>query len=675
MRIARVHIQNFRSILDQVIELDRLTVVVGPNGAGKSAVLRALDAFYDPRFNASVDDFYNRKTDAPIRIAVRYSDLSDDERTEYGRHAHDDGTLTVTRVLTTNSNKYHGASKQFPGFRTIRATEGKRDKLNAYKAQQEQDGFQTLATLRAADGIEEQLQAWESANPDRCEVMEDDGQFFGFHNVGSGKLEKFTRFLLVPAVREADREAIDSKGSAIHQLIELVVRNSLAQSPELQSFREATQQEYARLVSPENVPQLQTLARELSDQLHHFVPTANVLLEWMAADQLTLPLPKAAVQLEEDGFKAPVSRVGHGLQRAFILSLLQRLAAGATLPTTQQDTAQQTQPADRLPNLILAIEEPELYQHPNRQRQLARVLRQLSEGTVAGVADRTQVLYCTHSPLFVELPAFDRVRRLSKTPHPNWDAGDEERSKLPRVTTTAATTLQAVADLLSNAQDQGGQPFTAVSLKARMTALMTPWMNEGFFADCVVLVEGEDDRAAIVGTAKHLHHDLESAGVAVIPCGGKTNIDRPLVAFRALGIPAYVVFDGDADCPTNERADSSERNRSLQRLLGVDPPVDFPADGVFDTYAVYQDTLEKILQSEAGQELFLRVLSEFKTANGFKKHKQALKNPAFAQQLLTAMPPDAVANGTLKKIVDRIWALAQNRHAQLTVPQGAANGT
>ena len=30
---------------------------------------------------------------------------------------------------------------------------------------------------------------------------------------------------------------------------------------------------------------------------------------------------------------------------------------------------------------------------------------------------------------------------------------------------------------------------------------MTPWMGEGFFADVVVLVEGEDDRAAILGYA------------------------------------------------------------------------------------------------------------------------------------------------------------------------------
>ena len=75
MRIARIHIRNFRSVLDQEIELDRLTVVVGPNGAGKSAVLRALDAFYDLKFTATDDDFYNRAKDTPIRIAVTYVDL------------------------------------------------------------------------------------------------------------------------------------------------------------------------------------------------------------------------------------------------------------------------------------------------------------------------------------------------------------------------------------------------------------------------------------------------------------------------------------------------------------------------------------------------------------------------------------------------------------------------
>ena len=50
---------------------------------------------------------------------------------------------------------------------------------------------------------------------------------------------------------------------------------------------------------------------------------------------------------------------------------------------------------------------------------------------------------------------------------------------------------------------------------------MTPWMSEGFFADVAVLVEGEDDRAAILGVAKSKGIDLESSGIAVIPAAEK----------------------------------------------------------------------------------------------------------------------------------------------------------
>ncbi|GAI99829.1 unnamed protein product, partial [marine sediment metagenome] len=69
------------------------------------------------------------------------------------------------------------------------------------------------------------------------------------------------------------------------------------------------------------------------------------------------------------------------------------------------------------------------------------------------------------------------------------------------------------------------------SLKARMVAIMTPWINEGYFADVAVLVEGEDDRSAIIGTALSMGIDLEAEGIAIIPCGGKENIDRPFLVF------------------------------------------------------------------------------------------------------------------------------------------------
>jgi predicted ATPase len=45
-----------------------------------------------------------------------------------------------------------------------------------------------------------------------------------------------------------------------------------------------------------------------------------------------------------------------------------------------------------MPNLIPGIEEPELYQHPNRQRLLSRILLLLAEGSIRGVAEKTKLI-------------------------------------------------------------------------------------------------------------------------------------------------------------------------------------------------------------------------------------------------------------------------------------------
>ena len=92
---------------------------------------------------------------------------------------------------------------------------------------------------------------------------------------------------------------------------------------------------------------------------------------------------------------------------------------------------------------------------------------------------------------------------------------------------------------------EGCRVIDATTIKPRVSTLMTPWMNEGFFADVVVLVEGEDDRAAILGAAQAKGIHLESDGFAVIPCGGKASLDRPAAIFQGLGIAIYLLWDAD----------------------------------------------------------------------------------------------------------------------------------
>lgn len=171
----------------------------------------------------------------------------------------------------------------------------------------------------------------------------------------------------------------------------------------------------------------------------------------------------------------------------------------------------------------MAIEEPELYQHPNRQRHLSNVLLELAEGKTPGVAEQTQIIYTTHSPLLVDIKRFNKVRVLRKV---------RKEDNEPKQTKVICTNLNEIAGIIEKAYEKPQGTYTAQTLEPRLKTLMTPWMNEGFFADVAVFVEGEEDRAAVLGIANAMDYDLESEGISVIPCMGKNNLCKPIAIFK-----------------------------------------------------------------------------------------------------------------------------------------------
>jgi len=68
----------------------------------------------------------------------------------------------------------------------------------------------------------------------------------------------------------------------------------------------------------------------------------------------------------------------------------------------------------------------------------------------------------------------------------------------------------------------------------RLTALFEQ-VSEGFFSSVALLVEGEGDRAAIIGAALSTGRDFESLGISVLPCGGKSNV----CTAAAIRLPNY----------------------------------------------------------------------------------------------------------------------------------------
>ena len=642
MIIRQVRVRHFRSLYDASLGCDRLTALVGRNGAGKSSFLRALEMFYDPAAKATDEDHYDGDTSEAVQIAIKFGDLPPEALDLFSAYV-DDDTLTVVRVFSASSKTapYHGMRMQNPAFSDVRHAPKAAETLKEYRELRSTGEYSSLPAVRSTGDVHAALAVCETENPKTCERMKDDGQFFGFTGGTQGYLGRFTRFIRIPAVLDAADEATDKRGSYLKEIMDLVVRNSLAGDPDVDQLRHSIQEQYNAVFDPSKRRELNSLEAQLSETLRRYAPDTAISVMWSDLSSITIPMPETEVRLSEDGYDAPVQQTGHGLQRAFILTMLQHLvAARADVGPGDADGSRTAR--SPLSSLVLAIDEPELYQHPGRQRHMASILLRLANGSIAGVAQSTQVIYTTHGPLFVGLDRFDQIRMLRKTTR---EPGE------PKATSVVENPLQNVADRLWVLHDTPASAFTPETLRPRLQAIMTPWMNEGFFADVVVLVEGETDRAAILAVAHSKGQDLEAMGVCVIPCMGKNNMDRPALVFRGFDIPTYLVWDNDRGAKDARPA----ANRHLLRVV-EGPEVDWPS-GVWDAYACLDENLESIISKELTEDLFQDLLERHGSELGMTSTRQGRKNALVLRKVIDDATSMGRAPTTLGKIVDRIVAM------------------
>lgn len=643
MIIKSIQVKNFRCIEEATLETDVLTVLVGRNGAGKSTFLKALDLFYQPNAYYTEEDFFNKDTSNPIEITVTFCELTEQERELFKSHI-DRDILTVSKVLKwplqRGSQKYYGKTKRNPDFQSVRTAQKVRDKRRAYRELRE-SGYSDLPNLSgnvSKEDIENTLREWEERHPDRLEWVHDEGQFFGFKEVGQARLERFTRFILIPAVRDASRDATEGRGAIISQLMDLVVRKTLAEREDIKQLREETQKRYREIVDPNRLEELQKLQSTLTDTIQIFAPETEVVLNWEAGEDIQIPLPKASVLLREHGFISAVERTGHGTQRAFILTILQHLAIAESSQIDSEVTSEST---SFLPNIILGIEEPELYQHPTRLRHLAEIFLQLVSKGIPGVG-QFQIIYTTHSPLLVDLQRFDQIRVLRRI-----FSGKNK----PKQTEICQAKIEDVTRIIEKAETGDMGRYIPDGTCARLKTLMTPWTNEGFFADVVVLVEGEEDRAVILGVARAMGYSFDSEGISVIPCMGKSNLHKAAAVFKTFSIPIYVIWDSDEG-----KSDPQVKyNHVLLRFFEQDIE-NYPAR-IEKNFACFRKDMTTVLKEEVGQDLYNRIMEEIARDYGYQKITQARKNPLVVEELIKRVRAEGKECRTLVSIVERIRGL------------------
>jgi len=583
MKVKTVRIRNFRSIKEQTVELGDYTSFVGANGSGKSNVLHALNVFFgeseipglDTRF-LSEEDFHGKITDDPIEITITFSDLSADATKELAHYVRQ-GQLIVTAEARFDATTGKAEVKQY-GRRSAM-----RDFAPFFEAEKQgkkvpdlREIYNELRRTHAElpgpgtkDVMIQAFRAYEAEHPEKCEELASADEFYGIAR-GKNLLEKHIQWVYVAAVKDASSEQAESRNTALGRLLARTVRSKVNFKEDIDAIRKETQAKYDELLKGSQ-SQLEEVSKTLRDRLVAWAhQDATLRLKWHQDPERAVRVdePFAQAILGEAGFEGELTRFGHGLQRSFLLALLQELSGSNN---------------EGGPCLILACEEPELYQHPPQARHLYSVLLRLSE-------QNSQILIATHSPYFVSGEGFESVRMVRKS---------DGASSITRTTHDEVSTQIAEA--------RGEAPIKATGQLAKIYQALQPGLSEMFFASRIVFVEGLEDSAYLT-TYLHLMglwDEYRRLGCHLIPTDGKSEMLQPLAIAKCLQTPAFVVFDADGDKPdkNGRRERHRKDNVAILTLCGVPAPEPFPPGIVWaDNVVMWPSEIAKVVAEDIGKD-------------------------------------------------------------------------
>ncbi len=576
MKIQSVGIKNFRSLKDVNIDFDSVTTLIGPNGTGKSTVLRALDWFFNGGKGSELTDkdCSFGAVDEDIEVRVTFSNLTEKDHEALEKYAPDEAmTFTAWKVHYIDGTEVLSANlKSYPPFAKIRSKNSAAEKKVAYNQLRSDDSSLGLPTWTNQEAALDAMTGWEASNTDKLIEAPANLQtnFFGFNS--NGKMSGLFDFVLVTADLRASEETQDAKASIIGHILERSIDRTAADE-EIKKIVEESRIAQKKVCDEKFGAQLDAIKTQLNRVVSSY--SAGRSIHVIPADvELKAPRTTFNVSVRDGITETTVDGQGHGFQRTLLISALQVLA---------ESTAAATEGV-----FCLAIEEPELFQHPTQAQAFARVLRTLADDP----CKRVQVVYATHSPFFIEARHFDQIRRLTRSV-------DEKP-----VVTVHLSTVEDVKRSLEGIQDPA-------SIDRQLDALTVGQLSSALFASRALVVEGTTESAVFYGIGdRAAPAKLESAGVAVVPANGKNSVPLTHAILMSLGIPCYAVFDADSafevraqesgkttDKIREERATHVAANKKLLKYFKLNEE-DFPAQTVEKTVAIFGDHLEAFLDSE-----------------------------------------------------------------------------
>ena len=382
MRLRRFGVTNFKAIRHLELEWDDLLVLIGENNCGKSCVLSALSIFLsgsaikDPLlFHRHLADEHNA-----IELIGHFDQLTDDDL---------DQTAIKGR---TNNGEWILKKKYWVAVESVDGEEKSswKEMLFSYSGPEVFSNWPAIDTSWSAFGADYQPliaqipgatgrtnapareRLKELVREQRHDLIAYGAAAWVANPGGGGNWKSnansiLPRSIFIRAVQEATEEALSKDASTYGKLVNLIVENQLSQRQEVIELKEAMQRVLNLFCPDPNHPENQAqeirdLEAKINEGLREVIG-GEARIRTEAPDVNSMLLPNTSLVVRDGNFDidTKVAHQGHGLQRTLVMTLLQLLADA-------QDRGART-PADRRP-VILIVEEPELYMHPQMERRM-----------------------------------------------------------------------------------------------------------------------------------------------------------------------------------------------------------------------------------------------------------------------------------------------------------------
>lgn len=535
MRLSQISITNYRALRDVTIPLSRFGCLIGENNSGKSSFLQALSLFFSGSKLATSHFFDESK---PIRIAVTFEGigdadlvrLADEHRTRVA------GIIKKGHLVLVRS--YGTDGKGSLQYNTLTPNDARfsADNIAALvKSQRAGQPFvnkvvQTFPELNGIvdtsmyqDAVKLKIQELADSLPDDQKTAADQPLPTG---IDKSIVPMLPDPIYIPAVKDLADDIKTTESTPFGKILAILLQAVEPKLPDAQKLFEELNAKLNRVQQPDG-----TILDGRLDEVKLIESTVEKFVRESFADvvlRINIPPPElktvfsSARIYANDGVDGLIDSKGDGLRRAIVFSILRsyvelkaKLAPGPAPAEEAAPASELAQPhVDAAPaSYLLLFEEPELFLHPKAQHILFDALRVF--------ALEHHVLVTTHSPMFFGPGAtetFVKLRKLS-------DAA---------IALRPFTQVQPVDLSDMTAKDQ----FQIICFENN---------NAAFFADTVVLVEGDSDYLLMPHIARTLDPawDVMREPVLFARITGKGNIRRYREFFTRFGVRVPVIADLD----------------------------------------------------------------------------------------------------------------------------------